>query len=185
MSAYQHQLTALKNHDNSFIQQVYQDCSPSIKQLILSNGGSISDAKEMFQKALIDTYEKALKDTFTLRVPICNYLYRVCKNMWLNELRKKGKHVTISDVEGYKDDGTGDVMVQQEEAAAEEKRVALMMRHFHRLGKQCQQILKMRWFEKKSYQVVAEQLDISYGYARRRGSECMQQWRRLIEEIID
>lgn len=49
-------------------------CYPKIEKLILSNGGSKSDAEDLFQEALIIFYEKVQQSNFELRSSISTYL---------------------------------------------------------------------------------------------------------------
>ncbi len=60
-----------------------------VKDLVSKNGGSSEDASDLFQDGMVVVYEKAMDVDFTLSSSLKTYLYAVCKNKWLMQLRKR------------------------------------------------------------------------------------------------
>jgi len=65
-------IRALCSNDFVLINEIYDKCSSQCRNYVLKNNGSVDDARDVFQEALIDVYQKC-KD-LTLTVPICGYL---------------------------------------------------------------------------------------------------------------
>jgi len=63
------------------------------KKFVLKNSGSVGDATDVFQETLIAVLSKVKTKPFVLTVPLGAYLYRVYKNKWIDELRKKTTHL--------------------------------------------------------------------------------------------
>jgi len=62
-------IRALCNHDFVLINEIYEKCSPQCRAYVLKNNGSIDDARDVFQEALIIVYQKCKE--LKLTVPIC------------------------------------------------------------------------------------------------------------------
>ncbi len=173
----QHYLEALIRHDQRTIDLIYSQNSGRVKSFIVANGGSADDAADIFQEALTDVYRQAQRG-YVLHCGFNAFFYTVCRNKWLDELRKRGKaQVTISELRRLEDENV--------EAAARnlylhEERLAVLAQAIERLGHSCREIFKLAWTVNpesgKYYSLteVAERLNLSYGYLRKKKSECEQ-----------
>lgn len=165
-------ITALLHNDTSLLDELYKKYSGKIKWMVLQNNGTETDAADIFQEALISIYHKARTQDFVLTCPLDAFLYLICKNKWLNELNKRKNHkVTLSDNDGYNDIGE-DSFKLSEDVLMQEERKELLMQKFAELGEGCREILQLSW-SGKGMEEVAEILKVSYGYARKKKSECM------------
>jgi RNA polymerase sigma factor (sigma-70 family) len=64
-----------------------------ILRFISQNSGMESDARDIFQEAIILFYEKVRNNSLTLRCSIKTYLYAVCKKAWLKQLYKSHRYM--------------------------------------------------------------------------------------------
>ena len=69
---------------------------PSVTKYIKANNGTVEDAKDIFQDALVVLYKKIHTGGFVLTVPLKTYLQAVVKNCWLQELRQRKKIPTAA-----------------------------------------------------------------------------------------
>src|ERR1039457_6248008 len=67
------------------------DHYPKVEKMIYRNGGTRDDAKDIYQEALIIFYNKATDVNFKLTSQLGTYLFSVCRFLWLDEIRKRGK----------------------------------------------------------------------------------------------
>jgi RNA polymerase sigma factor (sigma-70 family) len=176
----QQYIDALVNNNAALLDEVYKKFSGKIKWMVLKNHGNETDAADIFQEGLLSIYRKAKAGGFILTCPFEAFLYTVCKCRWLKELvkRKKGG-VTLNENEEYNISEDGFKLIAETELA--EARRYLFSEKFKELGENCRQLLQMSWSE-SSMEEVAKTLSISYGYARKKKSECMAKLITLIKQ---
>jgi RNA polymerase sigma factor (sigma-70 family) len=172
-------IDALLSNDAPLLEEIYRNFSGKIKSMVLQNNGTDADAADIFQDALLSIYHKAKSGDFALTCPLDAFLYLICKNKWLNELaKKKSRGVTFPDPAGYP-------MVSEEgfrlaeECSLFQERNNLLVEKMSELGESCRRLLQLSW-SGKSMNEVAEMLKVTYGYARKKKSECMG---KLIESV--
>lgn len=173
----QYFLEALIRHDRQAIELIYRNNAERVKSMIQANGGSAADAADVFQEALTDVYRQAQRG-YTLHCGFNAFFYTVCRNKWLDQLRKKGKaEVTISQLERLVDE---DAETAAQNLYLHEERLCALAQAVERLGHSCREIFRLVWSVNPesgkyySLQEVAERLNLSYGYLRKKKSECEQ-----------
>ena len=160
-------IQALLTGEKKTVRIIYDHYAEKISRFVQKNNGTKEDAKDLFQEALTIVYNQG-KAGLQLTCPFEAYFYTICKRRWINELKKKSRmEVEITDT-------LMPVELPNIEADMEHRdRQALYRKYFQKLGESCQQILNLS-FGGISMNDVAEQLDISYQYARKRKSECIK-----------
>lgn len=185
----QRYIDGLVNNHSSVIEEIYRLHAGRIEQLVLRNNGNLDDAKDLFQEVLMVLYHKG-REGFVLTCPFGSFLYIACRSRWINELKKRGRRqVTIRDVDGLK----GDTAIQNTwtELYAREHKEQLFYRKFRELGPSCQELLGLSWTQNpntKKYNTlyeIAELVDNSYGYVRRKIADCRSRLMQLIRESDD
>ena len=146
-------LSALKERDESAISYVYQSYWPMILQLVKTNNGSAAEAKDLYQDGMLDFLEKVWQDNFVLTCKIRTFLYSVCRNKWLYQLRGKKKFV---DLEAY-------VELEQPEEEAPEENGTLpddqqIIGAINQLGEPCRSLLVGYYYEQLSMEQLAQKL---------------------------
>jgi DNA-directed RNA polymerase specialized sigma24 family protein len=98
----------------------------------------------------------------------------------LEKRQKQG--VTFKDPAEYAF-GT-DVFKDAETVHTHQKRRNLLEEQFARLGDGCRELLQLSWAG-RSMEEVSEILKVSYGYARKKKSECMGKLTELVKSAPD
>jgi DNA-binding NarL/FixJ family response regulator len=99
----------------------------------------------------------------------------------LNELDKRGiRRVTFLDADGYNNLGE-DSFKLAEACQLKQERRNLLMEKLAELGKTCQQLLRLSW-DGHPMEEVAHKLNLTYGFARKKKSECMSKLITLIKQ---
>lgn len=174
----QRYLIGLVNNDAQIINEIYKKCAGKVKSFIVFNNGSTNDAEDIFQEALVDVYHQAKYKDLQLTCPFEPFLLLVCKRKWLNQLKKK----SIIQVTNNEDDllHIGEDTFEQAEALEKQKeQSAIFLEAFEKLGERCQEII--RWsMQGEAQEKVAEALGVTYGYLRKKKSECMASLVKLV-----
>jgi RNA polymerase sigma factor (sigma-70 family) len=173
-------IEALLNNNPVLLDELYQKYSGKIKWMVLQNKGTEADAVDIFQEALLSIYHKARTKSFVLTCPLDAFLYLICKNKWLNELSKrKNRPVTIIDDDGY---NLGeDSFKLAEDCTLQEERFKLLSEKLEELGDACKELLRLSW-SGRTMEEVAVKLGFTYGYARKKKTECMAKLVKLIKQ---
>ena len=147
-----------------------------VKQFVLKNSGTEEDAKDTFQEGLIVLMKNIERGVFEGRSSLKSYLNSICKNIWLQSLRKLKKREEAIATEEWEDE-------------SEEKTEDIEMKHekvkqkFKVLGKACQDILIQFYYERKSMKELQEIYQLSSPQvAKNKKSRCLKKLAILINE---
>ncbi len=130
-------LDGIRIQDNTVIRKIYSDNFPIIRNLVLLKSGSIADAEDIFQEALVIIYNKVAKDELILSCSFKTYLYAVCDRLWKQQLNKKGREIPMPDYYEVEDKDDIDL------AIVEEKMYMLYQVHFLAMSDECQKVLRL------------------------------------------
>ena len=172
-------LDGLANNDSAIIQSIYKKFVPKVVSFIRNNSGDEDQAQDVIQEVMILLFNQAKANKLQLTCPFDAYFFLLCKRKWLNELKKvSNKGVTIDDDVTSTKEPTEELLAQTEVFEEKQQLFDLM---FQKLGDKCQQVLKLS-FTLKSMEEVAEKLQVTYGYARKKKSLCTGQLTQWIQE---
>lgn len=171
-------IEALINNDTRILNELYQKYTGKIVHFITKNNGDYDDAQDVIQETLITIYNQAKEKDFVLTCPFDAYFYLLCKRKWLNILNKKGidKVTILEEITSISDEQE---MLANETIVFEE-RSSLFMQKLEALGGKCKEIITLS-FKIKKMEEVAKKLGVSYGYARKKKSECIGKLTKLIK----
>lgn len=162
--------------DRETIAKLYRDCFPAIEQMILKNSGEIEDAEDVFQEALVVLYRKVKEGNLVLKCALPTFIYSICKNMWLDRLRRQGRTVGfIADKQELVDlDSDVIAIIHKNE------QYALFQKHFQNLAEGCRKLLTL-FFEAKDMKFITKEMGFgSEQYTRKRKFKCKE---RLVNSI--
>jgi len=172
-----HYLEALIQGDSATIEAIYNRNLKKVISFVLKNNGNIDDAKDIFQKALLQLAVRYKKEKFEIHFAFDAYLFTVCKNLWRRELNKKKSMVTKSDLIEPLDEAKNIAL-----AALEQQRWELFQEALNRLSNNCQEVLKL-FFNKISYQQIVQTFNYnSETVARQRVFKCKQKLIGFVKE---
>lgn len=170
-------IAGLRAGNEALIKEIYSRYFSGIKHLVQTNGGSLDDAKDVFQDALMIIYRQSLRPDFTLTVAFYTYLYSVCRKLWLKQLRQRSTkgEVEITDTMDVVEEGTQEAITQNEQ-------YKLYQDNFRKLGEECQKLLRL-FMESKSVKELMDLLGYSSeSYTKKRKFQCKEKLIRLIKE---
>ncbi len=149
-------LKGLATNDKTAIEQLYRENYTMVQAFILNNNGSVDDARDIFQEAIMVLYEKAKTESFELNCKIKTYLYSVCRRLWLKKLQHFQRFSTqIDSIE--------EIVPVEEEVEAHEKKnndFNLMEKSMSKIGEPCKSLLDAYYIQNKSMIDIAKE----FGY---------------------
>lgn len=147
-----------------------------VRDLVIQNSGKEDDAMNLIQEGFIAIYTKTEKPQLT--ASFATYFYAVCRNIWLNELRiRKKESSMLSSIE------SATLMAEEvDEEQLYEKRRQLYLKHFKKITKVCQDILKMVSNGFSNEDITAELAFSSVQYMKNRKTVCNKKLMDMIKE---
>lgn len=147
-------LQLLQSGHEPSLQQVYRQYYQMVVNLVMNNGGSLQEAKDIYQESIIIFYEKVREEGFELNCRIKTYLYSVSRRLWLKQLQRKNRmNGSLADTEEYID-------VAWEEIGQREEQYNAMHVALESLGEPCRSILKDFYLLNQSMEEITEK----FGY---------------------
>lgn len=172
-------IDGLLQNNSSIIQSIYKKFAPKVKNYIRTNSGDDDQAQDIIQEVLITIYNQAKTSGLQLSCPFDAYFFLLCKRRWLNELKKAtNKEVTLMDENVSIDEAVQEMTFQTE---VFDNKQSLFDEMFLKLGEKCQEVLKLS-FVIKTMEEVAEKLNVTYGYVRKKKSLCTGQLTEMIQQ---
>lgn len=153
--------------DTSSIQELYSSIFQSVKNFVLKNSGQVMDAEDIFQEALVILFRISKREDFKLSCSLETYIYSICRNIWLDRLRRKSKYI-YQELDDNHEEVTLDIV----DVIQLNERNNLYQRHFLLLKEDCKKVLEM-FFEGSSMLQIKEAMGYSSEkYARKRKFLC-------------
>ena len=162
-------------NDLTILKRIYKESLPEVIKYVKRNSGTEDDGKDVFQEGIIVIFQKASEGSLELTTSFHNFLFTVCKRIWLKKLRKRtGQKVPFDEVLEYMDED------DLEAAFLKSQKWELFNKRFMDLSEECRQVLKML-FNKVSGKEIAEKMGYTEDYAKRKKYKCKQSLADLIK----
>lgn len=172
---------AIKRNDTITLKRIYTNNYPKIEILVLKNNGTKEYAKDIYQEAFLAVWQNVKQDKFIPQSEssINGYLYTIAKNKWMDVLRSQGYKKTIVasqmsyfEIKDEENNGMDDDILK-------DKRLEDVMHAFKNLGDACKSLLRKFYFEKKSMNEIAEEMQLDSASTRNKKYRCMQKLRQI------
>lgn len=149
-------LKGLAQNDKNSIESIYRENYAAIQSFVLNNNGTVDDARDIFQEAMIVLYQKSGLPTFSLNCQIRTFLYSICRRLWLKRLHYAGKFSAQLD-------NLEDTVPVEEELEDHERKnddYLLMEQAMSKIGEPCKSLLDAYYMDKKNMHDIATE----FGY---------------------
>lgn len=169
-------LEGILTADNQSVRRIYDQILPSVISWVKENNGTESDARDIFQEAIIALFRKVEEGNLTLTCTLKSFVRVMCRNLWLTRIRdnKKFSEKPPEDIERVDLDKS---MLERLERSEKEQ---VFFKHFDTLGENCKKILKW-FFDKVPLKKIAEKLDTSESYIKKRKFICKEKLVKAIQ----
>jgi len=142
------------------VEKIYATCYPMIQQMVLNNQGDKEDAADVFQEGLLGVLKYCKKEDFVLEIPICHFMYSICKRLWIRKLKKNAKDAVtfVDNLEYSLKDHIQNTELENELTAS---RLVLLYKHLNKMESNEQQVIRQFYIEKMSMQEIANAMGFS------------------------
>lgn len=169
-------LKGLALKDRQATETIYREHYNLVQTLVINNNGTIDDARDIFQEAVLVLYEKAQHPDFELNCQIGTYLYSVARRLWLKRLQQLQKFVPEMETR------MESVPVEEDLDHHDRKNqeFLLMEKAMQNLGEPCRSLLEAYYLQKKNMAEIAA----GFGYtnadnAKNQKYKCLARLKKL------
>jgi RNA polymerase sigma factor (sigma-70 family) len=168
-------LAALKDprRQNDGIRALYKQHLGSLTQYVVNNNGSEDDAQDIFQEVIVSFVHLVKEEKFRRESSIKTFLYSMNRNLWLNELKRRGR---AEHREKTFEEGKLQQKNEQIEAVIEKREATKqLMAVVESLGAECKKILLLFYFENRSMkEILAETTYENEQVVRNKKYKCLK-----------
>ena len=158
----------------SALNLLYSHCFKQVENYVLKNRGTVTEAEDIFQDGILILFQNVLHNKFRGESSVNTYLYSICKNLWLQKLRKESKiidHLDLSEID------------LPENTDQQQINNQLLLKIMHGLKNDCQKILKEFYYNRKSMDELAKKFRLgSPQAAKNKKSRCLKRLTSLVKE---
>lgn len=158
------------------INEIYRKNFPFIKSFIKQNNGTLEDAQDIFQEAvLIAWYNYRIGKFDQSKGTIDAYVCTIAKNKWIDQLRKNKKY-KVQNFQNF---------VEREEKnkhdyEEKEQKIAKLLFTFHQIGDKCKEILEAYYYQKQKLETIAEKFGTNADVIKTQKSRCLEKIKQMI-----
>lgn len=171
---------AFLTNEERLLRDFYVSEYPKTKYYILKHGGSLENAKDIFQEAYFACWKKISSKEFVpdSRSQIEAYLFTAAKNKWKDQMRKgkRKKKISLDHIIHNLVAEEGTTLADME---IQDKRLTITLEAFENLGEACRNLLSKFYYEKLSIREIALDLEIEEASAKNKKYRCIQKLRNL------
>lgn len=168
-------ITGLRLNDPTVVEALYAAHFPTVRQYVVQNNGSVSDAQDVFQEAITVLWLNVKEGSFQVDMNSDpgGYLFRVAKNKWLDVVRSAGYKRTTAMVD--------ERPFQQTEELADgvQERLGRLQEVYSTLDDKCRTVLDQFYFERKDLATIAASMGVEEESIRTIKYRCMMKLRNL------
>lgn len=162
--------------DQSIFNDLYEYEFPKVVRLIIKNSGTLDAAKDVFQDALVIMMEKIHRRELDLTCSVGTYLYSICRNLWMEQLRKDQKSISFDPFSNL----VADISYMHEQPSPDV--FETVQKAIENLGDPCRQLLESFYYENLGWVEIARSLGYSNAAsARNQKYKCLERIRKAVD----
>ena len=167
------ELMKKKDEIDNAIRYIYSEYHEGLSSLITYNNGSWEDAQDIIQESILSFIQIVQEGKFRGESSIKTFLYSLTRNIWLNELKKRGRMTKRNKIfEEGKDDLENSTLDGVEKREANKQLLDIL----NELGEGCRKILTLFYYENLSMKEILMQTEFeNEQVVRNKKHKCLKQ----------
>jgi RNA polymerase sigma factor (sigma-70 family) len=145
------------NDREAWLTTLYTNAFPLVARHISRMGGSLEEARDIFQDALIIYYEKTLSGAeLNLEYSDKAYLFGIARHLWNKRYKENEKQISIDELDPGFDEQAGLLNADDQEIST-----SRLFQLLQTSGQKCMQLLSAFYYEKLKMEHIAERFGFS------------------------
>jgi RNA polymerase sigma factor (sigma-70 family) len=173
-------LDLIRKGDEEALVELYKANRKTIRAYVMRNNGTLDDAEDMLQEALIVLWERVRTGRFEYTAKLGTFIYGVVKNMWSRELaRKRREQPVVEDLEFVTANNNPTAL----DDLIKNEHVDSIRNALNRLGEPCKKLLMLYYWEELSMEEIAEELGFANAEtAKSKKYQCKEMLKKLLSD---
>jgi RNA polymerase sigma factor (sigma-70 family) len=170
-------ITLEEGSENKVLSFLYKESLPTIRKYILNNQGSVDEANDVFQDAVIRFYNSVKQGRFKGNCSVKTFLFGISKNLWINCQRKRGKMISDIELVNLEDE------IDIEEKLITSEKIKAVTTLLGSIGERCEKLLKYSIYDNLSMKEIAQKMGYpNEDVVKSTNYRCKQKLLQLINE---
>ena len=161
------------------IRHLYCENFDLLSRYVQNNSGSEQDAEDIFQEVMVAFIQLLKAGRFRGESSIRTFLFSLNKNIWLNELKRRGrasKREEKYEKNMNREVQTADIAMELQQTRSE------LLNTLEALGENCKKILLLFYYENKSMKEMVGELPYeNEQVVRNKKSKCLKKLAELVK----
>ena len=158
----------------TLFEALYESTFPAVARFASARKGSLQDAKDIFQDALVIFYEKTVEGKLEISVSDEAYILGIVKHLWIRKYKSDKKKVILNSIE---------LLIIIPDDFYQEVKSAKLVQLLERAGKKCMELLSAFYYDK----VPMADISNAFGYSSERSAtvqkfKCLEKVRDIVKE---
>lgn len=162
----------IKKNDDATLKQLYKANFDKVRRYVFKNSGDEQQAKYVYQEAFITMWRNIKDDKLSAATEgaLNGYLFQMAKYKWLDHVRStRYKNTTFINRDIEYDEP------QIEENEMPNRKIKIIMDSMNKLGERCQLLMRLFYFERKSFREIAEIMEMDEVSVHNEKYRCQEQ----------
>jgi DNA-directed RNA polymerase specialized sigma24 family protein len=160
-------------HRERWLTQLYTTAFPAVARYISKQGGTLDEAKDIFQDALIIYYEKVVAGNANITHSEKAYLLGIAKHLWYHQQQKQKTHL--------REDVLSAVYIHDIQPVIPSAN--RLLRYLEVAGEKCMDMLQAFYYDKLTMREMAERFNLSgERSATVQKHKCLEKVREKVKE---
>ena len=168
-----------KTHDRSAFESVFRFYAPRIKAVLMKSGARPEEAEEVMQETLVLVWRKA-EQFDPAKASASTWIYTIARNRRIDLLRKTRRPELDPDDPFFTDSLTEP---DGEQNVHNAERAEIVQNYIKTLPKEQLLVIQKAFFEDKTHQEIASELQIPLGTVKSRIRIAMRSMRDQLEKV--
>lgn len=149
-----------------------------VTSFVLRNSGTVSDAEDLLQEAVVILWEKVRRGEFEYRSKLSTFVFATVKNLWLRRLARSRREIPMElDPERAESDDPSPL-----DEAIETEQAQLVRDALERLGDPCKTLLLLFYWEELPMEEIAVRMGMANAdTAKSKKYQCKKALERLLK----
>jgi DNA-directed RNA polymerase specialized sigma24 family protein len=131
---------------------LYEDVFPVVAGFVSKQGGSLQDAKDIFQDALVIFYEKTVNKELNVKLSDEAYIIGIAKHLWIRKFKTDYRLMSLDALEKE---------ISIPENYLEDQTTNKLLTLLQVTGRRCLELLRSIYYEKQSMEDISKTFGFS------------------------
>lgn len=176
-------LDGIRQNNSDSVNEFYNRYFLLCYNIVSTYGGTIDDARDTFQEAIISLWTKLRDPDFKIEA-LPSYMKNTFRNIWLRSVKNNSKTISINFLDPNNErilDLEEELIDHSENEFKFDKANECLMK----CSPECQRLIHLFYIQKKRQHEIAEIMGYTEGFVKNKKSRCMKNLRECMKSKFD